>query len=105
VETVEAWRAHTPGDELFYFIGQDNVRDLPAWRRIGELRSLVKFVVFERDAANSPPHDFPRVQRRFDISATEVRKRVAERRSIRYFVPEAVRSIIEAHQLYQGENH
>ncbi len=105
VETVEAWCARTPGDELFYFIGQDNVRDLPAWRRIGELRTLVKFVVFERDAANSPPHDFPRIQRRFDISATEVRKRVAERRSIRYFVPEAVRSIIEAHQLYQGENH
>src|SRR3954468_6510558 len=33
VDTLEAWRARTPGDELYYFIGQDNVRDLPRWRR------------------------------------------------------------------------
>ena len=104
VETVEAWRAKAPGDELFYLIGQDNVRELPTWRRYGDLRRLVQFVVFERDAG-LPPHAFPSVKRRVDISATEVRKRVAEGRSIRYLVPESVRAIIEAHGLYQGENH
>jgi nicotinate-nucleotide adenylyltransferase len=104
VDTVEAWRQRAPGDELFYFIGQDNVRDLPKWRRWPELRTLAQFVVFERNS-DAPPHDFPRIVRRFDVSATEVRKRVAERRSIRYLVPDAVRSIIETHRLYQGERH
>ncbi len=104
VDTVEAWRRRAPGDELFYFIGQDNVRDLPKWRRWEELRTLAQFVVFERDAG-APQHEFPRVQRRFDVSATEIRKRVAESRSIRYLVPQAVRSIIEKHRLYQGERH
>ena len=99
IDTVEAWLRRAPGDDQFYFIGQDNVRDLPKWRRWPELRDLAKFVVFERDT-DAPPHDFPRVVRRFDVSATEVRKRVAARRSIRYLVPEAVRSIIEAHGLY-----
>lgn len=104
VDTVEAWLRRAPGDALFYLIGQDNVRDLPKWRRWEELRGLAQFVVFERDA-DAPPHDFPRIVRRFDVSATEVRKRIAEGRSIRYLVPEAVRSIIESHRLYQGESH
>jgi nicotinate-nucleotide adenylyltransferase len=104
VDTVEAWRAKAPAEELFYLIGQDNVRELPTWRRYEELRRMVQFVVFERDAS-APAHDFPRVKRRVDISATDVRKRVARGRSIRYLVPESVRAIIEMHGLYQGENH
>ncbi len=104
VDTVEAWRLKAPGDELFYFIGEDNVADLPKWRRYEELREMVEFVVFGR-ASSSPSHDFPTVNRRVDISATEVRKRVAEGRSIRYLVPEAVRQIIETHRLYQGGSH
>ena len=104
VDTVEAWRAKAPGDEFIYLIGHDNVRELPTWRRYDELRAMVQFVVFERDGS-APPHDFPSVKRRVDISATEVRKRVAERRSIRYLVPEPVRAIIAAHHLYQGERH
>jgi nicotinate-nucleotide adenylyltransferase len=104
VDTVEAWRVKAPGDELFYLIGEDNVRELPTWRRYADLRGMVQFVVFGRDAS-APAHDFPCVKRRVDISATEVRKRVAEGRSIRYLVPEAVRELIAAHRLYQGENH
>lgn len=103
VDTVEAWRARAPGDALFYFIGQDNVRDLAAWKRWEELREMVTFVVFER--GDAPAHGFAAVRRRVDISATEVRKRVAESGSIRYLVPEPVREIIEARGLYQGDNH
>ncbi|MDQ6939268.1 MAG: nicotinic acid mononucleotide adenylyltransferase, partial [Verrucomicrobiota bacterium] len=36
-----------------------------------------------------------------DISATEIRKRVASGRSIRYLVPPAVEEIIAHHQLYR----
>lgn len=121
VDTVEAWRAKFPGDEFFCLIGEDNVRELPTWRRYDELRGMVQFVVFGRDAYPShgadevfvtidpgvpaPLREMPVIQRRVDISATEVRKRVAQRRSIRYLVPEAVREIIETHRLYQGESH
>jgi nicotinate-nucleotide adenylyltransferase len=106
VDTLEAWRARFPADELFYFIGQDNVADLPKWRRHVDLLKIARFVVFERhDDAGAPWHDFDRVRRRIDISSTEIRKRVAEGRSIRYLVPDAVRAIIEVHRLYQGESH
>ena len=104
VDTVEAWKARAPADELFYLIGQDNVSDLPKWRRSAELLEMAKFVVFERDGA-SIPRDFPVIRSRVDISATAVRKRVAEGKSIRYLVPEAVREIIETHRLYKGDSH
>ncbi|MEO6787675.1 MAG: nicotinate-nucleotide adenylyltransferase [Chthoniobacteraceae bacterium] len=121
VDTVEAWRAKAPGDELFCLIGEDNVRELPTWRRYEELRGMVQFVVFGRGAypahgadsvfvtidleAPAPLWEMPVIQRRVDISATDVRKRVAQGRSIRYLVPEAAREIIETHRLYQGETH
>ncbi len=104
VDTVEAWRTKAPGDELFCLIGEDNVAELPKWRRYDDLRQMVRFIVFGR-VSSAPPHDFPCVNRRVDISATEVRKRVAQRRSIRYLVPEVVREIIETHRLYQGDSH
>jgi nicotinate-nucleotide adenylyltransferase len=91
-----------PEAEFIYLIGYDNVRELHTWRRIDELRKLVKFVVFGR--ASLPPGElagFPVLHRRIDISATEIRDRVARGASIRYLVPEAVRAIILARGLYQ----
>lgn len=104
IDTVEAWHRRAPGAELHYFIGQDNVPDLPKWRRWDELARLARFVVFERGEA-PPSHEFPRITRRVDISATGIRKRVAAGQSIRYLVPDPVRAIIAAHQLYEEGSH
>jgi nicotinate-nucleotide adenylyltransferase len=103
IETVRAWKQAAPGDELYYLIGGDNVAELTTWREIETLRSLVKFVVFEREG-HECPHAYLRVTRHIDISATEVRKRVAAGKSIRYLVPESVREIIVQHQIYQGDS-
>ncbi len=102
IDTVERVRAAHPDAELFYLIGADNVRDLHTWRRIEDLRRLVEFVVFGRgDKAGQAAPEFRTLSRRIDISATEIRRRVARGESIRYLVPEPVRSIITAHHLYQ----
>ena len=100
IDTVESTKARHPGSDLFYFIGHDNIAELPTWRRIAGLRALVQFVVFGR-SDSSAAHDFPTLSRRVDISATEIRQRVACGRSIRYLVPEPVCRIIQQHQLYQ----
>ena len=102
IDTVERVRAAHPDAELFYLIGADNVRELHTWRRIKDLRRLVEFVVFGRgDPAGQATDGFRTLSRRIDISATEIRRRVASGQSIRYLVPEPVRSIITAHHLYQ----
>ncbi len=100
VDTAETYRARFPDAEIFYLIGHDNVAKLHTWRRIGELQRAVKFVVFDR-GESAAEHGMPSLARRVDISATEIRERVARGASIQYLVPEPVRAIIARHRLYQ----
>lgn len=106
IDTVSRIAAQFPGARLHYLIGADNLPELHTWRRIDELRRLVQFVVFGR-GADAPGADpgFPTLPRRIDISATDIRARVARGASIRYLTPEPVRSIIATHHLYQDLPH
>src|SRR2546425_611878 len=66
-----------------------------------ELQRLVQFVVLHR-SSEPATHSFITLQRRrVDISATEIRQRIARGESVRYLVPESVRAIIEQHNLYK----
>lgn len=101
VDTIEAIRDREKDVQLFYLIGQDNVADLPKWHRFDELAKMVQFVVLDRTGGTTANHSHIVVHRKIDISATEIRKRVASRRSIRYLVPPAVEEIIRSRGLYQ----
>jgi nicotinate-nucleotide adenylyltransferase len=74
---------------------------LNKWHRIDELKKLVQFVVLDRGCGEKNARQFRVVQRNIDISATEIRKRVASGRSIRYLVPKAVEEIIRREKLYR----
>lgn len=104
VDTAEHFRAREPGAEIYYFIGADNLAALDTWHRVERLREIVRFVVFAREAGNAPG-PFPEIDRRVDISATDIRARVAKGRSIRYLLPETVRALIGHHQLYREPHH
>jgi nicotinate-nucleotide adenylyltransferase len=100
IDTIEDLRRRQAQAELFYFIGTDNVGSLSKWHRFAELEKLVTFVVLERSAVHAE-HSFRAIQRRIDISSTDIRNRVAEGRSIRYLVPRAVEEIIRQQKLYR----
>ena len=100
IDTVEEMLLRYPGAHLHYLIGEDNVAELHTWRRANELQRLVQFVVLSR-RVHSVVHLFPVVERDVEISATEIRKRVAKGASIRYLVPENVLETIETHHLYR----
>jgi nicotinate-nucleotide adenylyltransferase len=101
IDTVLQIRERDPNAELFWLIGADNVSGLPKWHRIDELKKLVQFVVLDRGCSEKFSHKYPAVQRNIDISATDIRKRVASGRSIRYLVPKAVEDIIRREKLYR----
>jgi nicotinate-nucleotide adenylyltransferase len=106
IDSVEQIRARHPEALLYYLIGADNLRELHMWRRIDDLRRLVQFVVLGRGLEDvESAHDLPTLPRRIDISATEIRERVACGVSIRYLVPDAVRLLIASHHLYQEPPH
>jgi nicotinate-nucleotide adenylyltransferase len=100
VETAETFRERDPDAELFYLIGEDNVSRLETWHRFAELSEKVQFVVLNRSGGKTR-HTYPTIQRHLDISATNIRNRVATGRSIRYLVPTAVEKIIHDRQLYR----
>jgi nicotinate-nucleotide adenylyltransferase len=102
IDTVKLFRKRDPEAELFFLVGEDNAERLTEWHRFEELKKLVYFVVLSRSEDFQSP-EYPVVQRRIEISSTEIRNRVANQESITYLVPESVKHYIEQHQLYQGE--
>ncbi|MBA3881901.1 MAG: nicotinate (nicotinamide) nucleotide adenylyltransferase [Chthoniobacterales bacterium] len=100
IDTVEAFRQSKPGAEMYYLIGSDNLPRVHTWRRFDDLQRLVRFVVLTR-GREIPPCDYLLIQRQVDISATDIRNRVATGRSIRYLVPSAVQQVIRRQQLYK----
>jgi nicotinate-nucleotide adenylyltransferase len=102
IDTVNEIRKREAGSEIYCLIGDDNVRELPKWHRFVELKKIVRFVVLDR-TGGAAHHGYSVIRRRIDISATEIRKRVASGQSIRYFVPHAVEEIIRREKLYQEQ--
>ena len=104
VRTLRALAEREPGNRFTLLLGADAARDLPEWHEAEALPALADLVVFARPGWTVPAHplirqviEVPAV----DISATQLRRRVAEGRSIRYLVPDAVREFIAAHGLYR----
>ncbi|HEY8834689.1 MAG TPA: nicotinate-nucleotide adenylyltransferase [Chthoniobacterales bacterium] len=100
VETMEAWKMREPDAEFVFLIGEDNVASLPTWHRFTDLSKMVQFVVLDRSGLKTA-HPYPVVRRLLDISATDIRNRVARGQSIRYLVPPAVEKIIRERHLYR----
>lgn len=107
IDTVEEYQRRHPGAELFYLVGEDNIALLPTWRRYEELKRLVQFVAMSRVGTRSDPsltapaHEFQIVGRNIEISATEIRMRVAKAASVRYLVPDEVLEVIGRENLYK----
>jgi nicotinate-nucleotide adenylyltransferase len=103
VDTLHTLREREPGAELVLLLGADAAAELDQWHRATEIPGLARIVVFARPGsvvpASSKIHQTVRVPA-VDISATDVRRRVREGRSIRYLVPDAVADYVARHRLY-----
>jgi nicotinate-nucleotide adenylyltransferase len=99
IDTVEELRHRESDAAIYCLIGEDNVDRLTEWHRFAELKEMTHFVVLDR-TGQRPNHSYQVIHRKIDISATEIRRRVASGRSIRYFVPPGVEEIICREKLY-----
>jgi nicotinate-nucleotide adenylyltransferase len=101
VDTLRHMQAEGWGP-IYLLIGGDSLAQLPTWREPEAIRQLATLVVVDRpgwrpDVDGVQVLGLPQI----DVSSTAVRERVRQGRSIRYWVPEAVRAYIEAQKLYQ----
>ncbi|MBI5016589.1 MAG: nicotinate (nicotinamide) nucleotide adenylyltransferase [Deltaproteobacteria bacterium] len=132
VDTLEALRSGLGhGDQLWFLLGADSFRDIHTWHRYREIFRVADLAVMRRppDLGHLPPppgmagaltatdggyrHDSGHEVRfvpvtLLDISSTQIRRSLAEGRSVRYLVPDAVRARLRpcpgAGPLQDGDN-
>jgi nicotinate-nucleotide adenylyltransferase len=126
VDTLTELRAAVGATPLCLIVGMDAFLGLAAWHRWREVTRLAHLVVARRPGHAPEPQgelaEFAAQARcdslvalrgksggslffldtsRLDISATDLRARIAAGRSIRYLVPDSVAAIIHQHCLYR----
>jgi len=113
IDTIAELRSRYAGDELFFILGWDSLAQLPRWKEPSRLVQMCRLVAIPRPGyslpdLNSLEASIPGLSRslivldkpEIDISATEIRERVARGLSIRHLVPEPVDEYIRQHKLY-----
>ena len=99
--------------EIFFIVGWDSLVQLPRWKEPSRLIQMCRLVAvprpgFPRPALKNVETSIPGLSEsviildepEVDISATEIRERVAKGLSIRHLVPEPVDEYIQQHKLY-----
>ena len=115
VETVRILKERSPDDDWYFISGADEVSNLLAWKDPDRLLEEVVMVAATRPGYDLSKLDhlekalrnfdriFPVECTRVDISATGIRRRILQGKSVRYLVPEGAYEIISDRGLYKGD--
>ena len=117
IDTLRALRAHYPKNvELFFLTGADAIATVSKWRGAQEMGKLAYFVGVDR-----PGYELSEEKRRqivedakgitisfvtieaLEISSSELRRRLAQGKSIRYLTPQVVVDHVMEHEFYREE--
>ena len=116
VDTMRAIAATTA--EPWFILSAEAFADFLDWHQPSRILEVSRLAVLPRDGHAPPDLDSIRaalgaeaVERiavidgpRIRLSATEIRRRAARGRSVRYLVPDAVATYIEDHRLYRSKD-
>ena len=116
VDTLIELHARAPGHTYALLVGGDSLADLPLWRDPLGIVSRAELLVMARPG--SPPVGEADLRRSLaltdadelrlhiveapliDISSRDIRRRVAEGRSVRYLMPRAIEVFVKERRLY-----
>jgi nicotinate-nucleotide adenylyltransferase len=112
VDTLRELCAEFPGARLFLILGQDQAQALPTWHRWEEIPRLAIICVATRagftgdsvhldDLPGPLPEFFPLEMPSVPVSATDIRRSVANHQNVTPLVFEPVARYIEQHHLYR----
>jgi nicotinate-nucleotide adenylyltransferase len=107
IDTLEHLRKEHAGDELFLIVGSDTLAEIRSWKAPERLVELCRVATVERPGhAASAAAELPAWAERvsgpgLEISATMIRALVAQGRSVRHLVPDAVSDHIVKRGLYR----
>lgn len=105
VDTVRTLRETRPADQLFLIVGSDSVAELPTWRESARILAECTVVAVSRPGGAAPSSTAADVMwvdgPGLPVSASDVRRRVRDGRSIRFLVPDPVADYIAKRGLYR----
>ena len=110
IDTLNALQAKFPDDEFYLVTGGDNWQIFNKWRNSEEILAKYHLLIYPRLGyeVNIPEDLKDRVTLVeapiIELSSTEVRERLANGQSVRYYVPDEVMGYIERHHLYTNRN-
>ena len=116
VDTVAGLRGQIGAeDELFLILGWDSLAELPRWHEPSRLIEMCRLVVVPRPGYSRPElesldESLPGISQRvmffdkpeMDISASNIRERVAKGLSVHHLIPRPVNRYIKEHGLYRA---
>lgn len=104
IDTMKQLIEKYPNTQFYFLIGGDMIDSLHTWHEIEQLLELVQFIGLKRPGYTSKGRYSHRILEidvpQIDISSSMIRERIRAGKSIRYFVPEQVRTYIEMRGLY-----
>lgn len=112
---LERFKEQNPDEELYFIIGADSLFDFDKWKNPGRICQLCTLVVATRNQTSEADFDaqIDAMADKYsgsllklhtpdlDISSKQIREWVADGRSIRYYVPDMVRTYIEEQNMYK----
>ncbi len=108
-DVLKAYKREHPDEEVFFVVGEDQMKQIKSWKMYEKLPTLAKFVLLKRGEGNVP-EDVLRTfkpltltARKLDISSSEIRRRLREGKSVRGLTSQEVIDYIHSHGLYTGE--
>lgn len=110
IDTLNALQAKFPNDEFYLVTGGDNWQIFNKWRNSEEILAKYHLLIYPRLGyeVNIPDSLKDRVTLVdapiIELSSTEIRDRLANGLSVRYYVPDEVHDFIERKQLYTVSN-
>lgn len=117
VDTLRILRGRYPDDALVFLVGADSLMSLPTWRQPEEILRQVDEIGVMRRPGETLQIDalearLPGLRAKvremraplLEIASREIRRRVAEGRPYRYYLPTAVAWLVEKWGLYVYEN-
>ena len=112
--TIDTIQGLPAGNEYFWILGADQLENFCTWRQWSDIAESVQLVVAQRPGSQAiapaeltawmQAHQKPLIHLPFEplnVSANEIRKRIAKDEPISEFIPELVANYISAHGLYR----
>lgn len=118
IDTLKEIRRILPNDQIYFIIGADSLFELPSWKDYEDIIRDTNLIVVNRPGGKNDLIDEKIREYKIsiggniikvespliNISSSDIRNRVKDRKSIKYLLPEKIENFIFENKLYKEGN-